>query len=111
MDSILSRTEANNEAEFLTKQSGRLIRAAFVGCECEYDRDCGKCYGEGGYYQMVYSFCNHVVQESEDSESCVNDFCIEREQVAGQYIDPFAVKEFKSLSESNSEAEELEAVL
>jgi hypothetical protein len=73
----LSRSEAHEDARFLSKQTGRHVIARFTEC-CD-DKNCWVCFGEGGYYRMVYELCDHSVYEGEDLE-CVENNCAEREQ-------------------------------
>jgi hypothetical protein len=76
---ILNRTEAKEEAEFLTKQSGREVKAARIDCNCDWDRNCGVCAGEGIVYELRYVFCDHKWESEDRNEECFDNFCRERE--------------------------------
>lgn len=71
-------SEAKEEAGRLSRMLKRDVEVAPVTCTCDYSKDCGTCGGEGLYYELRYSFCNHVVHDSNDDECDAND-CVHRE--------------------------------
>jgi hypothetical protein len=73
---MINYTEAQDEARFLTKQSGREVVAKTVDCDCASTR-CATCGGQGYVFELRFKFCNHAV--TDDDSACVEDFCRERE--------------------------------
>lgn len=51
-DTYVIYSEAKEEAERLSRVLQRDIEAARTDCDCDYDRMCGKCGGEGTYYEL-----------------------------------------------------------
>lgn len=100
--------EAFEEAERLTKSTGRSVEVKAVNCPCDYDPMCGKCAASGVYYELVYASCSHPVGDGdEDEDICEVDFCREREVAQ---VFPLESPALKSRWEVQSELEaELEA--
>lgn len=100
---FVNYSEAKDEADHLTKTLNREVKVKRVECDCDYHRNCGHCAGEGRYFINVFVSCGHEISESE--YACVEDFCGERELAQR---DPFALQPLGSLSEIQSEREEME---
>jgi hypothetical protein len=69
----ISFGEAKEEAERLSRMLKRDVEVAPVTCDCDYSDACGKCGGEGLYYELRFAFCNHVVQDSNNDECEASD--------------------------------------
>lgn len=77
----MTRTEAKQEAQRLTKLVGRDIDFRTIDCNCDFSRFCDDCGGSGTYYEFFYTFCDHKVEEDDRNGECYDNFCAEREQV------------------------------
>ena len=73
--------QAQEDARRLTKVTGRNVEVATVNCDCDYHKNCGKCGGEGLYYELRYAFCSHEVQDGPDI-TCEENDCAHREYKA-----------------------------
>jgi hypothetical protein len=102
---MTSYCEAREEAERLKKVTGRAIEVESIDCDCDYHRNCGKCGASGTYYELLYSFCNHRVEDDDRDEQCAELGCRDRE--LGEVF-PLESPALRSLSECASELEELE---
>lgn len=70
--------EAKEDARRLTKVTKREVEVKPVSCDCDYDKSCGRCAGDGTYFQLVYGSCDHVVQDGPD-ETCESQDCAHKE--------------------------------
>lgn len=52
-DTYFHYHEAKDEAERLSRVLGQNMQAIPVTCDCDFHRMCGKCGGEGRYYEVV----------------------------------------------------------
>lgn len=73
--------EAREDARRLTKITGREVVAKLINCNCDYNRNCGTCYGQGYTFSLVYDSCDHVVQDGDDL-ACIEGDCVHRGYVA-----------------------------
>lgn len=86
MNSI-NYSEAREDARRLTKITGRDVEPKPVTCDCDYSKNCGKCAGEGLYYEPVFTSCGHVVSDGQnvvcDESDCAHSgylASVEREE-------------------------------
>jgi len=114
MDNYTKRFEALEECERLKALTGREMEPRSVDCECDEWPSCYLCAGAGRYLKLYYVFCSHLV--TDDDLECIENDCAQEERLRDcmeqtrGYDDPFLAKPIKSLSEIESEREELEAV-
>lgn len=78
MNSIVNYSEAREEAERLSRNLRRSVEVAPVNCTCDYSKLCLLCAGSGLYYQLVFTFCGHLVGDGEEDE-CWANHCREQE--------------------------------
>lgn len=102
-ETILNRAEAKDEAAHLTRQTGREIIHRLTDCDCDYNSNCGRCAGEGGYFLLVYAKCYHPVQIEDGDPGCMDSRCAKRD------VFPVQAPALKSLLENQSEIDEQEA--
>jgi len=76
----VSYSEAKQEADRLSRMLSRDVEPAPVNCSCDYSKACGKCGGEGLFYELRYASCNHVVQDSD--EECESGDCAHKEYLS-----------------------------
>lgn len=81
MNYITNVNEARDEARRLSKALKRHVEAKAVDCDCDFSPACYQCAASGTYYKLVYSFCQHSVQDADDLE-CDQAECAEREREA-----------------------------
>lgn len=74
--------EARDESERLSRMLKRDVEIKPDNCACDYDKNCGTCFGQGIVYELIYSSCGHVVPDGRDEE-CEAADCEWREYVAG----------------------------
>lgn len=107
-------TEAKDEAERLSRVTNRNVEVTSINCDCNYSRNCGRCAGEGLYYELVYGFCDHRVKDDDRDElECRDRDCAERERAARdiERSDSFPIRPLLSCREvATAEEEELEMV-
>jgi hypothetical protein len=73
--------QAREESERLSRMLNRDVEPAPVTCNCDYFQGCYLCQGSGLYYQLVYAFCGHTVQDGDDLE-CQEADCKHKEYLA-----------------------------
>lgn len=104
-------SEAKEEADRLSRVTRRNVEVTSINCDCDYSKRCGKCAGEGVYYELVYGFCDHAVKDDDRDEfECRESDCAERE--GASFVDeraetfPRESAPLRSLSEAHSEGQE-----
>lgn len=53
MDTYINYGEAMEESERLKRVTGKHFVVVRDDCDCDYERTCGRCAGEGCYYVIV----------------------------------------------------------
>lgn len=74
-------SEATAEAQRLSRVLKRDVEAKPIDCSCDYTAGCFYCAGSGTYYELVFAFCEHVVQDGDD-EACIESDCEHNEYLA-----------------------------
>lgn len=78
---FINYSEAKQEAERLSRVLHRDVEVKIINCDCDYDKTCGVCGGQGYVYGPRFAFCEHAVQEGPDLECLEND-CEHKEYLA-----------------------------
>lgn len=99
--------EAREEARRLTKTLNRDVEVSPVSCPCDYDRMCGRCGGEGVYYELLFADCGHDADDGEQ-DSCIENYCRERGRAAMELESAPVNAQIKSCREIASEQSETE---
>jgi hypothetical protein len=68
---------ANEEADRLSRVTGRDIKVETFDCACDYWKYCPTCGGTATAFELVYVSCGHSV--TEDDFDCKDTDCAERE--------------------------------
>jgi hypothetical protein len=70
---------ANEEADRLSRVTGRDIKVETFDCPCDYWKYCPTCGGTATAFELVYVSCGHSV--TEDDFDCKDTDCAERERL------------------------------
>lgn len=95
--------ESKEEAERLSRVLNRSVVVKQIECDCDYNRNCFYCGGEGKYFKLVFTFCGHG---ADSGDECNLDQCAEHERAQ---IFPLEHPAIRSLTEAESERKESEA--
>lgn len=93
-EKYIRHAEAKEDAERLSRNLKRDVEAVHENCDCDYDKNCGKCGSKGYYYELRYVFCRHLVTDSD--EECETNDC--------------RWAEYKSFCKADEEREGMEAI-